>query len=199
MFRIFSLFLIAVSLTACASQRFEADVVRFHTMGPDIESRSISIVPARPGLEGLEFTRYANLIGERLRSFGFRPATQGEPAELLALVDYSVMPRALLNERGDSPVSVGVGVGGVGSHVGVSVGTVFGVGERRQDKVFARTLSLQLKDISANEVIFEGRVMSEGEEGSLPVIMPNMVDALFADFPGPSGETTHFEQSLNQE
>lgn len=185
-------------MTACTSPKFEADVVRFHNLAPatGFEGQSITVIPSDPLQNGLEFASYADVIGRKLSTLGFQPASTQANADYVAVVDFYVQPRAALDDGGRSPVSVGVGVGGVGRHVGVSVGTVFGVGNSKPKEVYSRYLSIALKNQASAETIYEGRVTSDGRENSPSLILPIMVDALFADFPGPNGATTKFETTL---
>ncbi|MGD8325329.1 MAG: DUF4136 domain-containing protein [Sphingomonadales bacterium] len=190
---------VALSLLgACSTPKFEADVVRFHTLSAanEFQNKSITVVPQYEEQNGLEFSSYADAVGQKLAGLGFTPAANQEEADFLAVLDYNIQPRAAVDERRDSPVSVGVGVGGVGSHVGVSVGTIFGVGERKPDTYYSRYLGIKLQDRTNNQIIYEGRVTSEGKEGNPSLILPVMIDALFSEFPGPSGVTTEFETRL---
>ncbi|MFZ5609265.1 MAG: DUF4136 domain-containing protein [Pseudomonadota bacterium] len=185
---------------ACASPRFAADVVRFHQWpdGAKGEGRSVAVMPANPALEGLEFAPVADIVGRRLAALGFAPPRQDGTADLLALVDFSVGRRAALQDEGrDSPVRVGIGVGSVGRHSGVSVGGIFGVGgSKKPDASFVRTLSVQLKDAASNAVLFEGRATSFGREDDILMVMPYLADAVFEGFPGRSGVTTRFERAM---
>lgn len=195
-----SLLLITL-MAACSSPRFEADVVRFHNLAPaaNFQGQSVTVIPLDPVQNGLEFATYADVIGRKLATLGFQPAEFQGSADYVAVVDFTIQPVAAVDDRGSSPVSVGVGVGGVGRHVGVSVGTVFGVGDRKPKDIYSRYLSITLKNQASNEVVYEGRVSSNGKEGSPILILPIMTDALFADFPGPSGATTRFETELTPE
>jgi len=191
--------LLVTLMAACTSPRFEADVVRFHNLTPatNFQGQSIVVMPLDPAQNGLEFATYADVIGHKLATLGFQPAQFQGNADYIAIVDFTIQPVSALDDRGSSPVSVGVGVGGVGRHVGVSVGTIFGVGDRKPKDIYSRFLSIALKNQTSNEVVYEGRVSSNGKEGSPILILPIMADALFADFPGPSGATTKFETELN--
>lgn len=191
--RIIAAALLASSLGACASSRFEADVVRFHRS--DVaEASTVSLRPADPNLaQTLEFRQYAEILGQRLAQHGFRPADGGTPG-LIGEVSYSTATRAALRDN-RSPVSVGVGVGGVGSHVGVSLGTAFGLGGNKSDGgTRVHTLALRLMK-PGGETVWEGRAETEAgmdADGDLPSLFPKLADALLADFPGPSGKTTQY-------
>lgn len=191
--RILAAALLASSLGACASNRFEADVVRFHR-NEVAEAATVSLRPADPNLaETLEFQQYADILGQRLARHGFHPASGGTP-DLIGEVSYTTTARAALRDN-RSPVSVGVGVGGVGSNVGVSVGTAFGLGGNKSNGgTRIHTLSLRLMK-PGGPTIWEGRAEAEvgaNSRGDLPAVFPRLADALLSDFPGPSGKTTRY-------
>lgn len=185
---------IALSLLAgCADTRFKADVVRFHS-GYQPAAMSVALVPADPALaDSLEFTAYANQIGARLGQFGFTPEPDPAKAALIGQISYNSATRRGLRE--ESPVKVGVGVGGVGSHVGVSLGTAFGIGEKTSNDVKVNSLSLRLVK-PGGEAVWEGRASSENpaKTGDFATVLPKLIDALFTDFPGPSGRTTRYTE-----
>lgn len=186
-------------LSACSSSRFEADVVRFHALdSADIGAgKTLTIAPMAAEDNGLAFSAYADIVGKRLSEFGFTPA-QTELADYVALIDFNITRRQNTDDGRNSPVSVGVGVGGVGRNVGVSVGTAFGVGTRKPREFYNRELFLQLKDAATATIIYEGRVSSDGQEKEPLAVLPLMLDALFEEFPGPNGSTTKFETKLPQ-
>lgn len=191
--RLIAATLLAASLTACASQRFEADVVRFHK-GYTAEAATVALRPADPALaQTLEFRQYADIISSRLARHGFRPAGTTGQADLTGEIAYNVTTREALRD-GRSPVSVGVGVGGVGSHVGVSLGTVFGLGGK--DKGGTRVYNLSLRLIRpGGETVWEGRTSAEvsvREGTDLASVLPVLTDALLSNFPGPSGQSTRY-------
>ena len=191
--RIIAAALLASSLGACASNRFEADVVRFHR-NDVAETATVSLRPADPNLaQTLEFQQYAEILGQRLRSHGFRPAAGGTP-DLVGEVSYTTTTRAALRE-GSSPVSVGVGVGSFGSNVGVSLGTAFGLGGNKGDGgTRVHTLALRLMKPDG-PTVWEGRAVAEAnmnQKGDLPSVFPKLADALLSNFPGPSGKTTQY-------
>lgn len=191
--RIIAAALLASSLGACASSRFEADVVRFHR-NDVAEASTVSLRPADSGLaQTLEFQQYAEILGQRLAARGFRPASGGA-ADLIGEVSYTTTTRSALRDN-RSPVSVGVGVGGVGSNVGVSLGTAFGIGGNKSNGgTRVHTLALRLMK-PGGETVWEGRAVAEAsmdQGGSLPSLFPKLADALLSDFPGPSGKTTQY-------
>lgn len=194
--RILAAALLASSLGACASSRFEADVVRFHR--DDVAERTtVSLRPANPDLaQSLEFQSYAEILGQRLARLGFQP-TSGDAPALIGEVSYTTVNRSVLRDHSSSPVSVGVGLGGGGGHLGGGIGLSFGLGGNK-DKggIRIHTLALRLMK-PGGETVWEGRAETEtrmSDNGNLDAqtVFPRLADALLADFPGPSGITTQY-------
>lgn len=179
--------LLALAVSGCA-RHFEADVTRFHALGVP-GGRSVLFEPLDPAKENtLEFMKYADLVGERLRDLGYVPAGETVP-DIVAKLDYSVTP---LNRFDDGPQStVGVGVGGGGGHVGGGVGVSFPLVEGPK-QAHRRRLVLILVEPGGDRNLYEARVESDGPSAELTLLIPMMLDALFEDFPGASGETSRY-------
>ncbi len=144
---------------------------------------------------------YKTLVKQGLDAKGFKETTFNEAA-VIAFVAYGV-------DAGKDVVSSYpiIGQTGVSSKQTTGVLTpsgvfsssttytpqygVVGTGVTSQ-RVFARTLELRLIDRKAftegkMKVVYEGKVVSSGSSGQLPVVLPWMIKALFEDFPGKSG------------
>ncbi len=176
---------------ACTTDRFAADVTRFHLNQP-VAKGSVYLQPLNPSAAGgLEFRTYADAVGAELREAGFTPVASLAQAEIIGLIDYGQSTREGLRER--SPISIGIGGGTFGRNVGIGVGTTFGLGKGRSNNVNVNMLALQLKRRSDSSVIWEGRAMAEAREGSavasLGTAVPKLADALLSGYPGPSGQT----------
>ncbi len=181
--RVLLLFSITLMLGACASP-FKADVTRFHT-NPVANGQAILIEPEDAALHGLEFNRYADLIGAKLAQIGYSPAGDNPPA-LIVRLNYGIIN--LGEQEKDSGASIGVGVGRHGGNTGFGLGTVFGL-SGDDDTVYERFLTMVLNDAGTGERLFEGRAVSQGPENDLAAIMPLLVTALFENYPGQSGKT----------
>lgn len=189
---------LSAASTAQAAPRFAADVVRFH-QGVTVSGQTVQIVPVDPALAtSLEFTSYARALGARLEALGFRPAPP-EGGELVAALRTGSVVRDLPREGQRSPVTVGVGVGvgGGSGGVGVNVGTLFGLGGNREPpRSRTTTVELRLSRATDGVAVWEGRAVHEGrdDKASDPAtIVPQLMDGLLADFPGPSGQTVRYK------
>lgn len=195
--RLFPILFILLVAGACTHTP-EAQVTRFHTLESGTEppgrGRAVSIEPAGSIVMGPEFVSYADMLGSRLAMHGFQPAGNG-PADIIARLDYESELRE--GTRADGPqTSVGVGVGG-GSRRGMGFGVsgIFDVTGSEQD-VYEYTLSVTLDDAGTDNRLFEGRAVVAAGAGDISAVMPFLMDALFRDFPGRSGETVRVDLEL---
>ena len=185
----------ALLLAGCAAPRIENDVTTFHDeIMPAGES--IRVMPADPAnVNSLEFQTYANRISEELRKAGYTPVSEPDVVtDLIAEVDYSVAAGASEISRGGTGASVGVGYG-FGRwynpwHIGVSLPIFRSRPRVSEIPIYHRSLELNIVEAEdAQQRLFEGRVVSDGSEGALNVVMPYLITAMFTDFPGESGTT----------
>ena len=176
----------AALLASCASTQ-QADVTRFH-LGQPVARSSVFVTSANPAdASSLEFRTYAAAVSDKLRQLGFTAAPSLAQAELVGAVDVTQGTRESLS-RG-SGLSIGIGGGTFGRHVGVGGSVNIPVGQSKPNDIAVTTLSVQLKRRSDSSVIWEGRATAESRAGAAGTVVPALADALFRDFPGPSGQT----------
>jgi hypothetical protein len=160
-------------------------------------------VVAAPGIDAgsLETRAWLDAVARELAAQGFAagPAGAARVAEVRLTRD-AVEGGAV--RRGGSSVSVGVGVGSGwgggwrrhgGSHVGVGVGIGFpvvGGGSRRGDAIDSE-LSVTIRDKADGAPLWEGRssLRTSRRGADDPETAGRLAHALFAGFPGRSGET----------
>jgi hypothetical protein len=193
-----------VSLAGCASN-FEARVARFQQMPPQA-GQSFTIAPRdKENVGSLEFAAYANLVRQRLLAKGFTEAVTPEQAYLTVLLDYNVGPprEAIRTRPGWGGAGMGPGWGG-GWGGGWGWNPYWGRGwggagwggwgggwgnEVYSVTQFTSTVAMKIVRQADNTSLFEGRAESVGTSNNLTQIVPNLVTAMFADFPGNNGET----------
>ena len=198
-------FLSIVALIAMTSPALAAapvEVTRFHTpatlaqLGPGW----VEIVPAAGiDAQSLETRAWLDAVARELAAQGFaasapRPSV-GRIAEVRLTRD--VVPGS---ERrgGGSSVSIGIGGGSGGgwhrggSSVGLGVGFGFplGGGKQRGGDVESE-LSVTIRDKASGASLWEGHsnVRTAQREADRPETAARLAHALFAGFPGKSGET----------
>lgn len=190
----------ATLLSACATGPDPVEVTRFSA--PErlnaLGTGTIS-VEAAPGEDAgsLELRGYQVAVSRELTQLGYREVAAGTGQQVAEVrVDRGLWREG---ERRRGPVSVGVGgsTGSYGSGVGVGVGVNLGsLGGGSKDRVGTQ-LSVVIRDRSTGLAIWEGRAEQVVKAGS-PLADPQaassrLADALFANFPGESGETVEVD------
>jgi hypothetical protein len=187
--------MLALAMASCASAP-QAQVVRFHT-GQPIARGTIAIVPANQAMAGsLEFQAQANAIAPHLKANGFVVVQDPAAAQFLAQVDVATQSRQGQGRRSNVSVGMGggFGTGGFGGS-GVGVGTSVQVpvtGRQPPGTVTATSLSVSIVDRQTKSAIWEGRASTDGgnNQPSGTAAVPQLANAMFQTFPGPSGTST---------
>lgn len=191
-------------LAACA-QNFNADVSRFQTQLPAPAGQSYAVVADDPALTGgLEFSQYARLVDERMAKLGYTPAASPEQATLLVRFDYGVdkgrerVRSAPVADPFWSPWYGRGRWGGMGGYYpGYRHHGAWGYGwydpwfndSYESYTVYTSGISLKIDRRADGQRLFEGKAEAVSTSNRLPYLVPNLVEALFTDFPGKSGET----------
>ncbi|MDJ0979312.1 MAG: DUF4136 domain-containing protein [Erythrobacter sp.] len=198
--RVFSTALIAAAalgLSACATP-FKADVSRFAAQLPAPQGQSFAVVPEDPKLAGgLEFAAYADTVAAELTEIGYVRAASPDTADLLVRFDYGV-------DNGRERVRTtgggfgGAGFGRFGGFGGAAFRNPWAFGfydpwlagpNVRSYTIYTGDIDVKIDNAATGDRLFEGRAESVSRSNRLQTIVPNLVDALFTDFPGNSGET----------
>ncbi|WP_298336311.1 DUF4136 domain-containing protein [uncultured Erythrobacter sp.] len=189
---------LALGLAACASS-FKADVSRFQAQLPAPEGQTFAVVADDPALAGgLEFALYADLVAAEMAKLGYVEAATPEIANLLVRFDYGVdngRERVRTTNAGFShfgPYGRFGRFGGFGLRRGFAFGFYdpFLAGpEVRSFTVYTSDIELKIDNAATGERLFEGQAQAASRSNRLQSLVPNLVDAIFTDFPGNSGET----------
>ena len=199
--------LLLAGLAACATP-FRADVSRFQSQLPAPQGQTFAVVADDPALAGgLEFAQYADLVEAEMAQLGY---TQGSPenATLLVRFDYGVdNGRERVRSTGfrdpfyDSwyhyrPVYYrtrhGYRVGYVPSRAwgyGFHDPWFGRGGEVTSYTVYTSGIDLKIDNRATGQRLFEGKAEAMSTSNRLSHLVPNLVEAMFTDFPGNSGET----------
>ena len=192
---------LALGLSACATNSFKADVSRFAVPLPAPQGQTFAVVAEDPKLAGgLEFATYANAVATELTQLGYARAASPESADMLVRFDYRV-------DNGRERVRTSPGVGGGfgafdpwgrwGGWGGRGYGAwgfgfndpFFGGPDVRSYTVYTSGVDVKIDRRADGQRLFEGKAEAVSRSNRLPRLVPNLVDALFTDFPGNSGET----------
>lgn len=180
----------ALTLAGCATTR-PVEVTRFHLNQP-IARGTIDVEPlAAGGPASLEFKTYAAAVQGQLLQLGYTSPPPGQTGQFLATVNFVRTSRGVIDEG--PPVTLGLGVGGFGRHVGGGVGGGIGIGKHRHKELITAELSVRITDRASGSTIWEGRAQRDGavgsEQASPAATAAKLSSALFKGFPGESGRT----------
>jgi len=189
--------LVVLTLGACATP-FRADVQRFAAL-PDTTGQSFAVVAADPDLSGgLEFGQYAALVEQRMLELGYRLSTDPAAAQLIVSMDYDIdNGREKVVAEYDPFYPTGRFGGYYGRHRylygfhdpfllgGPGFSGYNGV---RSFTVYTTELDMKIDRAVDGERLFEGKAEALSRSKNLTYLVPNLVEAMFTDFPGNSGE-----------
>lgn len=204
----------ALALSACVAP-FEARVARFQQLPPP-SGTSFVIEPRDKANEGgLEFATYANLVRQKLVAAGYQEASSADTAALTVQLDYTVSaPREKVQSRlggfgggfggwgpgfgwgpywGGGWGGFGGGFGGWGGGFG-GFGGGWGGGWGGGNDVYSvtnynTTVAMRINRNADKKSVFEGRAETVSSSNNMARLVPNLVTAMFTNFPGSSGET----------
>lgn len=198
--------MILAGLAACATP-FKADVSRYQTQLPAPQGETFAVVADDPALAGgLEFSQYADLVEANMERLGYAQAASPESASLLVRFDYGVdKGRERVRTTGfhDPFYSPWYGYRPFyGSRLGYYspryYGSRWGYGfydpwfggpEVTSYTVYTSGIDMKIDRASSGERLFEGKAQAMSTSNRLQYLVPNLVEAMFTDFPGNSGET----------
>ncbi|WP_232332992.1 DUF4136 domain-containing protein [Novosphingobium aquimarinum] len=188
------------ALAACASP-FRADVSRFQSQLPPPQGQTFAVVAEDPAMAGgIEFGQYASLVTNQMASLGYTPASP-ETAQLLVRFDYGVdNGRERIRSTGfartpfwDPWYGYGYGRAGFYGRRGPWAygwyDPFFDAPQVTSYTVYTSGVGLKIDRKADGQRLFEGQAEAVSTSDRLPYLVPNLVEAMFTNFPGNSGET----------
>jgi len=194
-----------LGLSACATG-LPTEVSRFQMM-PAPQGQSFIVVPQdADDRGGLEFSQYADLVRQHLRAQGYSEAPSRDAATFVVELDYGVdQGRDRIVSRPSFGPRWGFGYGfgyhrpyfsrfGYRGHwrspfyYGWDDPFYFG-DEIDSYTVYTSHVDLDIRRTADGQSLFEGRAEARSRDDNLRVLVPNLIEAMFTDFPGRSGET----------
>lgn len=188
------------ALAGCAAPVLRSDVLSFHQWPAGVTDRTFALKRLAAQEGSLEHATYESILRNELVAAGFRESQQ---ARFAITLEYSVQTRVA--RVYDSPVLVSPSLwwssGVYRSGWGLSVGVPFGYPYppySRDYPVAARTVKLFMHDqsVSGSPRVWEGTVNSSGSTADLAPVMPYLLRALLAEFPGQSGLSRRIDVEL---
>jgi hypothetical protein len=192
-----------LALSGCATP-FKAEVARFQQLPPN-QGQTFTVVADDTRLAGgLEFSQYANLVTARLSQLGYRPAGDPASSDLVVRMRYTVdNGREKVRSTGFGDPYWGGGFGRWGGGWGYPgfYGRryawgfydpfLFGPGGYNDVSSYTvYTGQLELKiDKADGKRVFEGTAQAQSLSNKLTYLVPNLIEAMFTNFPGQSGES----------
>lgn len=194
--RAFAVSILLLGLAACASN-FRADVSRFQSQLPAPQGQSFAVVADDPALAGgLEFSQYAKLVEQRMEELGYTQASP-ENATLLLRFDYGVdNGRERIRSSGYTRDPYWSPWYGYSPYY--SRGRAWGYGwydpffdnsSVESYTVYTSGIDMKIDRAADGQRLFEGKAQAASTSNKLQYLVPNLVEAMFTDFPGNSGET----------
>lgn len=199
-----------MALAACTTP-FKADVSRFQSQLPAPAGQTFAIVADDPKLSGgLEFSHYASIVRDRMAKVGYVPVQDAASANLIVRFEYGVdggRERVRSTPMAGSYWGPWGGYGGFGGWGGGFYGrSRFGYGGWggpwrygfydpffdggvQSYTIFTSGVSLKIDRTADGQRLFEGKAEAVSSSNRLQYLVPNLVEAMFTNFPGNSGET----------
>jgi hypothetical protein len=197
-------------LAACASP-FRADVSRFASQLPAPQGQTFTVVPEDPALAGgLEFHQYAQRVADHLAALGYTPVNNPADATLLVHFDYGVdngrervttTPGFYRSDPFFAPwYSYPVVYRGRHGHTHIAYvpyrswgygwyDPFFGGPDVESYTVYTSGIDLKIDRASDGQRLFEGKAEAVSTSNRLQYLVPNLIEAMFTNFPGDSGKT----------
>lgn len=195
--------LLALGAAGCATG-LPTQVSRFQAM-PAPQGQSFVVQPADERLRGgLEFNQYASIVRHYLTAQGYSEAASPQQASFVVELDYGVdNGRTEIVSRPDPfygsgfyrPYYSRFGYFGRPRHPfywGWNDPLFYGpYGGATIDSytVYTSFVDMNIRRTADGQALFEGVAQARSRTNELPVLVPNLIEAMFTGFPGNSGET----------
>ena len=179
-------------LAGCVAPTGPIEVTRFHVPDTAPLGRGAIAITAAPGTDpaSIELKTFEEAVARELQRAGYADTAGGASAPQVA--EVRLERHTLQPQRAGSPVSVGVG-GSAGSY-GSGMGMGIGIDLSGPPKPVTETLlGVVIRERAGGAVLWEGRasfsVRADSPLATTALGAAQMATALFAGFPGRSGET----------
>ena len=205
--------LFIMALAACATP-FNANVSRFQSQLPAPAGQTFAVVAEDPRMAGgIEFSQYASIVTGNMARLGYAPVRDPAQADLIVRFDYGIdtgRTRVTSTGFGD-PFWGGWYGGGFGGYGRFGYGGGFGRfggygggfggGWRygwydpffdngiESYTVYTSGIDMKIVRRVDGRRLFEGKAQAVSTSNRLQYLVPNLVQAMFTNFPGNSGET----------
>jgi hypothetical protein len=180
----------AAALIASPALADPVTVTRFLAAG-GMPAHGSFAVTTTPGVDPttLDLAPWLDAVRREMAAHGFVPSAEPNPD---LVVEVRLDRQTLHVDRNHAPVSVGVAGAGDNYHSSVGLGIGFSFGGGPKDRV-ATHLVVTINDRAGARPLWEARADNledvKNKRGGADVAAPRIAQAMFAGFPGTSGET----------
>ncbi|MGL4540973.1 MAG: DUF4136 domain-containing protein [Polymorphobacter sp.] len=193
----------ALTLVSACAPTFTAQVARCQVLPPPA-GQSFTIAPLDPSKVGsIEFATFAGYVRRGLIDAGFVEAPMPANATIIAKFDYAVGVGPTQINSTSAWGSGCAGAWGCGSNWGAGAGWGryggfggwggwgggWGAPVVYSTNTFNSFVELHIDRTADKASLFEGRAQANTTRSDITFLVPNLVRALFTDFPGVSGQT----------
>ncbi len=188
--------LAALMLSACTTPAWVSPVEVTRFVGPapaQLGRGTITVVPGVGLLQqGVEFSLYEQELAQELTMLGYSVVNDSAAQQIatLSFIESVEQP----TRRGPVSVGGGAGIGSYGSGVGLGLG--IDLTPRPADQI-ARQVSVTIRATGEEQNLWEGRARFTATANHAmadpATAAARAVEALFAGFPGNSGETVEVQ------
>lgn len=199
--------LVALALAACSGQtRIATDITTFHTLPSVPAGKTFAVVPQNDGqASSLEWKTYARQIARHFERLGLLQANEPSRANFVVFFRYAItdgqtttsaVPMFGQTSGGTTATTTGF-IGRTPISSSTYTPPTYGVTgyDTVEQTRYGRGVRIQMVDLDRTtdpkrpEIVYEATAMSVGSIGSLPTVMPYILDGVFQDWPGVPGTT----------
>lgn len=190
-----------VTSPAAADNKISAEVTSVHQLPAKLSGAKFFLVPTEEQAASQEYLKYQDQVRHQLIAQGMAeaPLADADLAVGLACVANKGPPQAEVVPDLGAAASFGSNMrGNVNAATGApnttsSFTPLYGSTITSSKEVYTRRVTLMLyavKSATGDQAreVYEGTVTNVGSSNELGPLVPKLIDALFADFPGKSGQ-----------
>ena len=185
-----------LALSACTSTKYVvSDVTRFHELPMSGDGASFAIAPVNEDQQtSLAFKTFSDVVVDALQARGLREFSgEGSTPDYVVTFTYEVDGPSpdTYSRYGAGRYGFGYGFGYYGRYGGIGYGPGSDV---KTKQIYIRRVDLDIFEgptygTDSAKRVFEGHAVSEGTTNQVEPVLPYMIQAIFRDFPGASGES----------
>lgn len=180
MTRLFTLFILTLSLSGCMNSKVSSNVVRYHDSYKFDYGKKFVIQFNEKQKNSLEASSLTNTIKEFMISYGYQEARSLDDAEYIITFSYNDTVKTYKLAQ-DSMFD------------DFDIKKTLAKSIRQNQKEYNSRLRINIKDKQTQKPVFEGTVNNSGYFTNIITVNNCLVTAMFTNFPGLNGEVDHFE------